>query len=48
MPGWRSGSALAAAEAAGQGERLVEVGAYVFLLEIEQIRLADLTVHHLA
>lgn len=28
--------------------RLVEVGAYVFLLEIEQIRLADFTVHHLA
>jgi hypothetical protein len=28
--------------------RLVEVGAYVFLLEIEQIRLADLTVHHIA
>jgi hypothetical protein len=28
--------------------RMVEVGAYVFLLEVEQIRLADLTVHHLA
>src|SRR3954471_14419101 len=28
--------------------RLVEVGAYVFLLEIEPIRLSDLTVHHLA
>jgi hypothetical protein len=28
--------------------RLVEVGAYVFLLEIEQVRLNDLTVHHLA
>jgi hypothetical protein len=28
--------------------RLVEVGAYVFLLEIEPVRLADLTVHHLA
>ena len=28
--------------------RLVEVGAYVFLLEVEQVRLADLTVHHLA
>jgi hypothetical protein len=26
----------------------VEVGAYVFLLEIEPIRLADLTVHHIA
>jgi hypothetical protein len=28
--------------------RLVEAGAYVYLLEIEPIRLADLTVHHLA
>ena len=28
--------------------RLVEVGAYVYLLEIEEIRLNDLTVHHLA
>jgi hypothetical protein len=28
--------------------RLVEVGAYVFLLEIEPIRLSDLTVHHIA
>ncbi len=28
--------------------RLVEVGAYVFLLEIEQVKLGDLTVHHLA
>jgi len=28
--------------------RLVEVGAYVFLLEIEPIRLPDLTVHHIA
>jgi len=28
--------------------RLVEVGAYVFLLEIEEIRLSELTVHHLA
>lgn len=27
--------------------RLVEVGAYVFLLEIEPIRLSDLTVHHI-
>jgi hypothetical protein len=28
--------------------RLVEVGAYVFLLEIEPVKLGDLTVHHLA
>ncbi|MDP8923599.1 MAG: hypothetical protein M3O34_12060 [Chloroflexota bacterium] len=28
--------------------RLVEVGAYTFLLELEPIRLSDLTVHHLA
>ena len=28
--------------------RLVEVGAYKFLLELEPIRLSDLTVHHLA
>jgi len=28
--------------------RLVEVGAYVFLLEIEPLRLNELTVHHLA
>ena len=35
-------------ESPGWHVRLVEVGAYVFLLEIEQIRLADLTVHHLA
>jgi hypothetical protein len=35
-------------ESPGWMVRLVEVGAYVFLLEIEQIRLADLTVHHLA
>jgi hypothetical protein len=35
-------------ESPGWLVRLVEVGAYVFLLEIEQIRLADLTVHHLA
>ena len=27
--------------------RLVEVGAYVFLLEIEPVKLGDLTVHHL-
>jgi hypothetical protein len=35
-------------ESPGWFVRLVEVGAYVFLLEIEQIRLSDLTVHHLA
>lgn len=35
-------------ESPGWLVRLVEVGAYVFLLEIEQIRLHDLTVHHLA
>ncbi|HZO27433.1 MAG TPA: hypothetical protein VFH48_15740 [Chloroflexota bacterium] len=35
-------------ESPGWLVRLVEVGAYVFLLEIEQIRLADLTVHHIA
>jgi hypothetical protein len=35
-------------ESPGWFVRLVEVGAYVFLLEIEQVRLADLTVHHLA
>jgi hypothetical protein len=35
-------------ESPGWLVRLVEVGAYVFLLEIEQIRLSDLTVHHLA
>jgi hypothetical protein len=34
-------------ESPGWLVRLVEVGAYVFLLEIEQIRLADLTVHHI-
>jgi hypothetical protein len=28
--------------------RLVEVGAYKFLLELEPVRLSDLTVHHLA
>jgi hypothetical protein len=28
--------------------RLVEVGAYAFLLEIEPVKLGDLTVHHLA
>jgi len=28
--------------------RLVEVGAYVFLLEIEPIKLTDLTVHHIS
>ncbi len=28
--------------------RLVEVGAYKFLLELEPVRLNDLTVHHLA
>ena len=28
--------------------RLVEVGAYVYLLELEPVRLSDLTVHHLA
>ena len=28
--------------------RLVEVGAYAYLLELEPIRLSDLTVHHLA
>lgn len=28
--------------------RLVEVGAYTFLLELEPIRLSDLTIHHLA
>jgi len=35
-------------ESPGWFVRLVEVGAYVFLLEIEQVRLADLTVHHIA
>jgi hypothetical protein len=35
-------------ESGGWLVRLVEVGAYVFLLEIEQIKLGDLTVHHLA
>ncbi|MFN8632860.1 MAG: hypothetical protein U0893_03325 [Chloroflexota bacterium] len=35
-------------ESPGWLVRLVEVGAYVFLLEMEQIRLSDLTVHHLA
>ncbi len=34
-------------ESPGWLVRLVEVGAYVFLLEIEQVRLADLTVHHI-
>jgi len=28
--------------------RMVEVGAYTFLLELEPIRLSDLTIHHLA
>lgn len=28
--------------------RMVEVGAYVFLLEIEPVRLGDLTVHHIS
>ncbi|MGE3272924.1 MAG: hypothetical protein AB7P40_29590 [Chloroflexota bacterium] len=28
--------------------RLVEVGAYVFLVEIEPVKLSDLTVHHIA
>jgi hypothetical protein len=35
-------------ESPGWYVRLVEVGAYVFLLEIEEIRLSELTVHHLA
>jgi hypothetical protein len=35
-------------ESSGWLVRLVEVGAYVFLLEVEQLRLTDLTVHHLA
>jgi hypothetical protein len=35
-------------ESPGWLVRLVEVGAYVFLLEVEQVRLSDLTVHHLA
>lgn len=35
-------------ESGGWLIRLVEVGAYVFLLEVEQVRLTDLTVHHLA
>lgn len=34
-------------ESPGWLVRMVEVGAYVFLLEIEQIRLSDLTVHHI-
>jgi hypothetical protein len=35
-------------ESPGWLVRLVEVGAYVYLLEIEEIRLSELTVHHLA
>jgi hypothetical protein len=35
-------------ESKGWQVRLVEVGAYVFLLEMETIKLGDLTVHHLA
>lgn len=35
-------------ESPGWLVRLVEVGAYVFLLEIEEVRLSNLTVHHLA
>jgi hypothetical protein len=35
-------------ESPGWYVRLVEVGAYVFLLEIEETRLSNLTVHHLA
>ena len=34
-------------ESPGWLVRLVEVGAYVFLLEVEEVRLSNLTVHHL-
>lgn len=46
--GIRYADLTARLESQGWLVRLVEVGAYVFLLEIEQVRLSDLTVHHLA
>lgn len=46
--GVRYGDMTVRLDPSGWIVRLVEVGAYAYLLELEPIRLSDLTVHHLA
>jgi hypothetical protein len=46
--GIRYGDLTVRLDQSGWLVRLVEVGAYAYLLEMEPIRLSDLTVHHLA
>lgn len=47
-PGARYADLTVRLDPSGWLVRLVEVGAYTFLLEMEPVRLSDLTVHHLA